>query len=172
MGRMATACLMNESSQAAMNSIQPNQDKPSKEPSPRRIDTQIHRRKKAKPVSPLTNEWENSQSRASQGLEAPAAGYAEVVARSSSCRPEHRRRRRGQVAISTVVRRRQDVLLARLSTRAFEPVAMFRSHHADSSSAVMPDPRRTISDSAADRLLRKDARLGAFDSGILGLLFS
>ena len=40
------------------------------EPSPprRRIQTQIHRRKKAKPVYPLTDEWEQSQDSPPKGL--------------------------------------------------------------------------------------------------------
>ncbi len=38
---------------------------------PKRIQTQIHRRKKAKAVSPLTNEWESSQSEPPKGLKRP-----------------------------------------------------------------------------------------------------
>ena len=38
---------------------------------PKRIETQIHRRKKAKAVSPLTDEWENSQAGPPKGLKRP-----------------------------------------------------------------------------------------------------
>ncbi len=38
---------------------------------PKRIQTQIHRRKKAKAVYPLTNEWESSQSEPPKGLKRP-----------------------------------------------------------------------------------------------------
>ena len=38
---------------------------------PKRIETQIHRRKKAKAVSPLTDEWESSQSDPPKGLKRP-----------------------------------------------------------------------------------------------------
>ena len=38
---------------------------------PKRINTQIHRRKKAKAVSPLTDEWENSQTAPPKGLKRP-----------------------------------------------------------------------------------------------------
>ena len=39
-----------------------DREKPSEGKAPHRIQTQIHRRKKAKAVAPLTNEWERSQS--------------------------------------------------------------------------------------------------------------
>lgn len=39
---------------------------------PKRIQTQIHRRKKAKAVSPLTNEWESSQSEPPKDLKRPS----------------------------------------------------------------------------------------------------
>ena len=38
---------------------------------PKRIETQIHRRKKAKAVSPLTDEWEGSQAGPPKGLKRP-----------------------------------------------------------------------------------------------------
>lgn len=38
---------------------------------PKRINTQIHRRKKAKAVSPLTDEWESSQVGPPKGLKRP-----------------------------------------------------------------------------------------------------
>ncbi len=38
---------------------------------PKRIETQIHRRKKAKAVSPLTDEWESSQADPPKGLKRP-----------------------------------------------------------------------------------------------------
>ena len=38
---------------------------------PKRINTQIHRRKKAAAVSPLTDEWENSQAGPPKGLKRP-----------------------------------------------------------------------------------------------------
>ncbi|MDT7042272.1 hypothetical protein [Candidatus Nitronereus thalassa] len=43
----------------------------SKDPPPRRIQTQIHRRNKAKAVYPLTDEWENSQESPPKGLKRP-----------------------------------------------------------------------------------------------------
>ena len=54
-----------------MNRIQPDKDKSSDEKTPQRIQTQIHRRKKAKAVSPLTNEWESSQAEPPKGLKRP-----------------------------------------------------------------------------------------------------
>ncbi len=54
-----------------MNRVRPNQEKSSDEKAPKRIETQIHRRKKAKAVSPLTNEWESSQSEPPKGLKRP-----------------------------------------------------------------------------------------------------
>lgn len=36
-------------------------ENPAEEKAPHRIQTQIHRRKKAKAVAPLTNEWERSR---------------------------------------------------------------------------------------------------------------
>lgn len=38
---------------------------------PKRIQTQIHRRKKAKAVSPLTDEWESSQAEPPKDLKRP-----------------------------------------------------------------------------------------------------
>ena len=38
---------------------------------PKRIETQIHRRKKAKAVSPLTDEWESSQAGPPKDLKRP-----------------------------------------------------------------------------------------------------
>ncbi len=40
-------------------------------PPPRRIQTQIHRRNKAKAVYPMTDEWENSQDSPPKGLKRP-----------------------------------------------------------------------------------------------------
>ena len=54
-----------------MNRIQPDKERPSAETPPKRIQTQIHRRKKAKAVSPLTNEWEHSQAGPPKGLKRP-----------------------------------------------------------------------------------------------------
>ena len=54
-----------------MNRVQPDKERPPDEPSPKRIQTQIHRRKKAKAVSPLTNEWDNSQAGPPKGLKRP-----------------------------------------------------------------------------------------------------
>lgn len=54
-----------------MSPVQPDKDKPSAEKSPKRIQTQIHRRKKAKAVSPLTDEWESSQAAPPKGLKRP-----------------------------------------------------------------------------------------------------
>jgi len=54
-----------------MNRVQPDKEKQSDGTSPKRIQTQIHRRKKAKAVSPLTNEWEGSQSGPPKGLKRP-----------------------------------------------------------------------------------------------------
>ena len=49
-----------------------NEQKDSGPPDPpKRIQTQIHRRKKAKAVSPLTNEWESSQADPPKGLKRP-----------------------------------------------------------------------------------------------------
>ena len=49
-----------------------NERQDSESPNPqKRIQTQIHRRKKAKAVSPLTNEWESSQSGPPKGLKRP-----------------------------------------------------------------------------------------------------
>ena len=49
-----------------------NEQKDSQLPNPpKRIETQIHRRKKAKAVSPLTNEWESSQTDPPKGLKRP-----------------------------------------------------------------------------------------------------
>lgn len=47
-----------------------NRPKPSNlpEPAPRRIETQIHRRKKAKAVLPLQAEWDAASGKAPQGL--------------------------------------------------------------------------------------------------------
>ena len=55
------------------NSPQKSQLNKSEEPLPprRRIQTQIHRRKKAKPVYPLTDEWEQSQDSFPKGLKRP-----------------------------------------------------------------------------------------------------
>ena len=55
----------------SMNRVRPNQEKLSDEKAPKRINTQIHRRKKAKAVSPLTDEWESSQSGPPKGLKRP-----------------------------------------------------------------------------------------------------
>jgi hypothetical protein len=54
-----------------MNRVQPDNKRPAAEASPKRIQTQIHRRKKAKAVSPLTDEWENSQAGPPKGLKRP-----------------------------------------------------------------------------------------------------
>ena len=54
-----------------MNCIQPDKERPSAETPPKRIQTQIHRRKKAKAVSPLTNEWDRSQAGPPKGLKRP-----------------------------------------------------------------------------------------------------
>lgn len=49
-----------------------NEQKDSQLPNPsKRINTQIHRRKKAKAVSPLTDEWESSQAAPPKGLKRP-----------------------------------------------------------------------------------------------------
>lgn len=44
---------------------------PAEEKSPHRIQTQIHRRKKAKAVAPLTNEWERSRAMPPKNLKRP-----------------------------------------------------------------------------------------------------
>ena len=54
-----------------MNHVQPDREKQSDGKSPQRIQTQIHRRKKAKAVYPLTNEWESSQAEPPKGLKRP-----------------------------------------------------------------------------------------------------
>ena len=54
----------------AKKNVNERQDSESPNP-PKRIQTQIHRRKKAKAVSPLTNEWESSQSGPPKGLKRP-----------------------------------------------------------------------------------------------------
>lgn len=54
-----------------MNRAQPDKEKPAAETSPKRINTQIHRRKKAKAVSPLMDEWESSQATPPKGLKRP-----------------------------------------------------------------------------------------------------
>ncbi len=54
-----------------MNRIQPDKEKSSEETPPKRIETQIHRRKKAKAVSPLTDEWESEQAGPPKGLKRP-----------------------------------------------------------------------------------------------------
>jgi len=46
-------------------------EKPSDGDPPRRIQTQIHRRNKAKAVYPMTDEWENSQDSPPKGLKRP-----------------------------------------------------------------------------------------------------
>ena len=46
---------------------QPNKSEDPRPPR-RRIQTQIHRRKKAKPVYPMTDEWEQSQDSPPKGL--------------------------------------------------------------------------------------------------------
>ena len=50
--------------------VNEKKDPPSPNP-PKRINTQIHRRKKAKAVSPLTDEWESSQATPPKGLKRP-----------------------------------------------------------------------------------------------------
>ena len=54
-----------------MNRVQPDKERQSDKESPKRIQTQIHRRKKAKAVSPLTNEWESTQADPPKGLKRP-----------------------------------------------------------------------------------------------------
>lgn len=54
-----------------MNRVQPDKKRQSNEAPPKRIQTQIHRRKKANAVSPLTNEWESSQSEPPKDLKRP-----------------------------------------------------------------------------------------------------
>lgn len=54
-----------------MNRVQPDNEKQAAGTSPTRIQTQIHRRKKAKAMSPLTNEWESSQAGPPKGLKRP-----------------------------------------------------------------------------------------------------
>ena len=54
-----------------MNRVQPDKKRQSNEAPPKRINTQIHRRKKAKAVSPLTDEWEASQAAPPKGLKRP-----------------------------------------------------------------------------------------------------
>ena len=54
-----------------MNRVQPHKEEQSDKESPKRIQTQIHRRKKAKAVSPLTDEWESSQAGPPKGLKRP-----------------------------------------------------------------------------------------------------
>ncbi len=50
----------------------PNRPKPAGLPeSPRRIETQIHRRKKAKAQFPLQAEWDAASGEAPQGLRTP-----------------------------------------------------------------------------------------------------
>ena len=55
----------------SMIRVQPDKEGQSDEKAPKRIQTQIHRRKKAKAVSPLTDEWESSQSGPPKGLKRP-----------------------------------------------------------------------------------------------------
>lgn len=54
----------------AKKNVNERKDSGSPDP-PKRIQTQIHRRKKAKAVSPLTNEWESSQAEPPKGLKRP-----------------------------------------------------------------------------------------------------
>ena len=51
--------------------VRPDKEKSSDDKAPKRIQTQIHRRKKAKAVSPLTSEWDNSQAGPPKGLKRP-----------------------------------------------------------------------------------------------------
>ena len=55
----------------SMNRVQPDKEKQATGTSPTRIQTQIHRRKKAKAVSPLTDEWESEQAGPPKGLKRP-----------------------------------------------------------------------------------------------------
>ncbi len=50
----------------------PKAGKPAPSEGPRRIQTQIHRRQKAKAVYPLTNEWEESGLTPPKGLRMPS----------------------------------------------------------------------------------------------------
>lgn len=52
---------------------QPEESRPgAPDPSPRRIETQIHRRKKAKAVPPLEAEWDVSTGEKPKGLRTPS----------------------------------------------------------------------------------------------------
>ncbi len=50
----------------------PKADKPASSEGKRRIQTQIHRRRKAKAAYPLTNEWEESGLTPPKGLRMPS----------------------------------------------------------------------------------------------------
>ena len=55
----------------SMSHVQPDREKSSDGKPSKRIETQIHRRKKAKAVSPLTNEWDRSQTGPPKDLKRP-----------------------------------------------------------------------------------------------------
>lgn len=52
-------------------STKKEKEAPAEEKAPSRIQTQIHRRKKAKAVAPLTNEWERARTMPPKNLKRP-----------------------------------------------------------------------------------------------------
>jgi len=56
---------------AGQSKRNPTESSPSSAKPPRRIETQIHRRSKAKATSPLQAEWDEDSGEAPQGLRMP-----------------------------------------------------------------------------------------------------